>query len=177
MWATWGIMTLRLWPALPSLAHIPPEQVAHFTGIRNKTVYVKHYYSYIDDADFGPLFLKVCSYAPWGIKLCLNGHEWAKRQLQRRGIGYEALDNGFLSCGEPEELQRICDALGPEDIDGVFRKWLKRIPLPLRPQDREAGYDWALSIWQMEVSLTQIRKAVYRGVSSRPRISVDRSAE
>jgi hypothetical protein len=33
---------------------------------------------------------------------------------------------------------------------------LKRIPLPLRAQDREAGYDWALSIWQMEVSLRQI---------------------
>jgi hypothetical protein len=46
--------------------------------------------------------------------------------------------------------------LGPEEIYRVFRKWLKRIPLSLRTQDREAGYDWDLSIWQMEVSLTQI---------------------
>jgi hypothetical protein len=36
---------------------------------RVQTVYVNHYYFYIDDEDFGPLFLKVCSYAPWGIKL------------------------------------------------------------------------------------------------------------
>ncbi len=62
---------------------------------RDKTVYVNHYYFYIDDDDFGPLFIKVCSYAPWGIKLCINGHEWAKRQLEKRKIGYEALDNGF----------------------------------------------------------------------------------
>jgi len=130
---------------------------------RDKTVYVNHYYFYIDDADFGPLFIKVCSYAPWGTKLCLNGHEWAKRQLDKRGIAYEALDNGFLSCAEPEKLQQICDALGPEDIDRVFRKWLKRIPLPLRPEDRQAGYDWALSIWQMEVSLTQIFDRPLRG--------------
>jgi hypothetical protein len=46
--------------------------------------------------------------------------------------------------------------LGPEDIDQLFRKWLDRVPLPLSRQDREAGYDWQLSIWQMEVSLTQI---------------------
>jgi hypothetical protein len=52
------------------------------------------------------------------------------------------LDNGFLSCAEPIKLQPICDSLGPEDIDRVFRKWLRRIPLPLRPEDREAGYDW-----------------------------------
>jgi hypothetical protein len=57
-----------------------------FWFTRDKTVYVNHYYFYIDDADFGPLFLKVCSYAPWSTKLCLNGHEWAKRQLEKKGI-------------------------------------------------------------------------------------------
>jgi hypothetical protein len=134
-----------------------------FEFTRDKTVYVNHYYFYIDDADFGPLFIKVCSYAPWGIKLCLNGHEWAKRQLEKRGIGYEALDNGFLSCAEPQKLQQICDGLGPDNIERVFRKWLKRIPLPLRPADRAAGYDWNLSIWQMEVSLTQIFDRPLRG--------------
>jgi len=34
-----------------------------FVYTRDKTVYVNHYYFYIEDADFGPLFLKVCSYA------------------------------------------------------------------------------------------------------------------
>jgi len=130
---------------------------------RDKTVYVNHYYFYIDDEEFGPLFLKVCSYAPWSIKLCLNGHEWAKRQLEQCGIRYEALDNGFLSCTEPAKLQEICDRLGPEHIERVFRKWLGRIPLPLRPEDRRAGYDWDLSVWQMEVSLTQIFDRPLRG--------------
>src|SRR3982750_258205 len=130
---------------------------------RDKTVYVNHYYFYIDDEEFGPLFLKVCSYAPWSIKLCLNGHEWAKRQLEQRGIRYEALDNGFLSCTEPAKLQEICHRLGPEHIERVFRKWLGRIPLPLRPEDRQAGYDWDLSVWQREVSLTQIFDRPLRG--------------
>ena len=53
---------------------------------RDKTVYVNHYYFYIDDEDFGHLFLKVCSYAPWSTKLCLNGHGGAKRQLEKRRI-------------------------------------------------------------------------------------------
>src|SRR5689334_21594474 len=104
-----------------------------FEFTRDKTVYVNHYYFYIDDADFGPVFLKVCSYAPWGTKLCLHAHAWAKRQLKKKGIGYEALDNGFLSCTDAEKLQQICDSLGPEDIDRLFRKWLKRLPLPLQP--------------------------------------------
>ena len=130
---------------------------------RDKTVYVNHYYFYIDDQDFGPLFIKVCSYAPWGIKLCLNGHEGAKRQLEQKQIAYEELDNGFLWCADPGQLQEICDSRGPEEIDGVFRKWLSRIPLPLRTEDREAGYDWEWSMWQVEVSLTQIFDRPWRG--------------
>src|SRR5215468_6752085 len=130
---------------------------------RDKTVYVNHYYFYIDDEDFGPLFLKVCSYAPWSLKLCLNGHEWAKRQMEQQGVAFETLDNGFLSCAEPETLQQACDRLGPADIERLFRKWLDRLPLPLSAEDREAGYDWQLSIWQMEVSLTQIFDRPQRG--------------
>jgi hypothetical protein len=28
---------------------------------------------------------------------CLNGHEWAKRQAERAGLAFQALDNGFRS--------------------------------------------------------------------------------
>jgi hypothetical protein len=91
-----------------------------FLFTRDKIVYISHYYFYIDDADFGLLFLKVCSYATMGAKLCLNGREWAKRQLEKKGIAYEALDNGFLSCAAPEQRQRISDSLGPENIDRVL---------------------------------------------------------
>jgi hypothetical protein len=94
------------------------------------------------------------------------GIEWAKRQVEKKKIRDEALDNGFLTCAEPEKLQQICDALGPEDINEVFDKWLQRIPLPLWTQDRQAGYEWDLSIWQMEVSLTQIFERPLRGRES-----------
>ena len=81
---------------------------------RDKTVYVNHYYFYIDDDEFGPLFLKICSYAPWSVKLCLNGHEWAKRQLDKRSIPYQALDNGFLPrAGEVTGYLRRAGAGGP----------------------------------------------------------------
>lgn len=34
-----------------------------------------HYYFYVLDEDFGPLFVKFCSYFPYAVKVCLNGHE------------------------------------------------------------------------------------------------------
>ena len=39
------------------------------------TSMVNHYYFYCVDTDFGPFFLKFCSYFPYNAKLCINGHE------------------------------------------------------------------------------------------------------
>jgi hypothetical protein len=50
-----------------------------FQFTRDKTFYVNRYYFYLDDAEFGSLFLKVCSYAPWGTKLCLNDRVVTKK--------------------------------------------------------------------------------------------------
>src|SRR4029077_21189967 len=58
---------------------------------------VNHYYVYLLDRDFGPLFIKFCSYFPYAVKVCLNGHEWLKRQLTQRGVAYEPLDHGIRS--------------------------------------------------------------------------------
>ena len=139
------------------------KQQGSFHFERNKSVYVNHYCFYVDDEEFGPGFVKVCSYAPWGLKLCLNGHERAKRQCDQRGLGYEALDNGFFSCDDPAQLQQICDQLGAAELQRFLRRWLERLPLPLTVEDRQAGYDYQLSIWQLEVSLTQIFDRPLRG--------------
>ena len=91
------------------------------------------------DRDFGPFFLKFSTYFPYNAKLCLNGHEYAKRQLARKGIGFEALDNGVLSCDDPQRLQAICDGLSAEKIDALLRKWLRLLPHPYEARDRPRG--------------------------------------
>ena len=127
-----------------------------YPWIVKSTAMVNHYYIYAVDRDFGPFFLKFCSYFPFNAKLCLNGHEYAKRQLAREGIAFEALDNGVLSCADPKRLQKICDGLGAEKIDGFLRKWLRLLPHPFTGADRKAGYRYDISILQAEFSLTQV---------------------
>lgn len=128
------------------------------------TAMVNFYYFYGVDADFGPFFLKFCSYFPYPAKLCLNGHEYLKRQLQQRGTAFEALDNGLLSCAKPEQAQRLADGLSAGKIEAFFRKWLRRLPHPFTAQERAAGYRYALSVLQAEFSLTQVWE---RGVHGR----------
>jgi len=127
-----------------------------YPWIVRSTAMVNHFYIYAVDRDFGPFFLKFCTYFPFNAKLCINGHEYAKRQLAGKGIAFEALDNGILSCAAPERLQQICDGLSAEKIDGFLRKWLRLLPHPFTGADRKAGYRYDISILQAEFSLTQV---------------------
>lgn len=133
-----------------------PQTGATYPWLVPSTAMVNQFYVYAVDEDFGPFFLKFCSYFPYNAKLCINGHEYLKRQLAKRGIKYEALDNGLLSCEEPRRAQKICDGLSAETIDRFFRKWLKILPHPFDATDRTAGYRYELSMLQMEFSLTQV---------------------
>ncbi|HYY89967.1 MAG TPA: hypothetical protein VFA49_14315 [Chloroflexota bacterium] len=96
------------------------------------------------------------SYVPYPVRVCVNAHDWAKQQLRKAGVAFTALDNGFRWCADPTRLQEVCDALGPADVQAFFDRWLDRLPWPLDAAARAAGYGHRLSLWQVEVSLTQV---------------------
>lgn len=135
--------------------HCGPQGGVTFDFAR-QWVAVNQYYFYVHDRDWGPAFVKIGTYLPSPVKLCLNGHEWVKQQLRRQRIRFESLDNGFLSCADPAALQATCDALGPADIQTFFDRWSQWLPCPMMPAHRAAGYDHRLALNQLEVSLTQV---------------------
>jgi hypothetical protein len=132
-----------------------PPQFSFTKQQRRVTVF----YVYVWDDDFGPAFLKLCAYFPYPIKLWVNGHEWAKRQATKAGIGFTELSNGFASTEDPAALQAICDRLGPGTIRVFFERWMARLPLPLSTADRDGGFWWELTMRQVETSRTIVLDA------------------
>jgi hypothetical protein len=114
------------------------------------------YYFYILDPDFGPAFIKICTYFPYPARVWVNGHEWSKRHADHAGLPYAALSNGFASCPDRERLQAICDSFAPGHVLAFFDRWMACIPTPLTAQDRSAGYWWQLSVRQVEISRTLV---------------------
>jgi hypothetical protein len=133
-----------------------PQTGKTFPWLTKTTAMVNQYYFSCVDKDFGPFFLKFCSYFPYNARLYINGHEYAKRQLKQQAVAFEALDNGILSCDKPRQLQRICDGLSPAKIERLLHKWLGRLPNPFTAADRRAGFHYGLSMLQAEFSLTQV---------------------
>jgi hypothetical protein len=141
----------RSWPARGQRGTAHP----HMEWGRQMT-FVNHFYFYLWDAEWGPAFWKTNAYAPWPVWLWLNGHEWAKRQLAKAGVGFTALDNGFAACADPALLQRVCDRLGPGAVTSFFWRWQARLPSPFTRDDLRAGYVYDLAFRQFEISDTRV---------------------
>jgi hypothetical protein len=118
--------------------------------------FVNHFYFYLWDPEWGGAFWKTNAYAPYPVWLWLNGHEWAKRQLEKAGIGHQALDNGFAACDDPAALQRICDRLGPGALTQFLWRWQQRLPSLFTRADLKAGYTYELAVRQFEVADTRV---------------------
>jgi len=118
--------------------------------------YINHFYFYLWDPEWGGAFWKTNAYAPYPVWIWLNGHEWAKRQLDKAGVAYTALDNGFGACDDPAALQRICDRLGTGAVRQFWWRWQQRLPSPFTRADLKAGYTYELAVRQFEVSDTRV---------------------
>ena len=109
-----------------------------------------------------PAFIKVCTYCPWPTKIWVNGHEWAKRQAAKAGIGFTELSNGFAACDDAPALQAICDGFGPATSRRCCASgW--RSCRSVHREDQAAGYGYELSLLQAEFSLTQVLDAPLSG--------------
>ena len=90
--------------------------------------FVNHFSCYLWDPQWGGALGKTNAYAPYPIWIWRGGHEWAKRQCERAGIGHTALEGGFASCDDPAGLQRICDRLGSGAVKSFLWRWVHRLP-------------------------------------------------
>jgi len=70
-----------------------------------------HFYFYIIDREFGFMHVRLQSWFPCPIQVCINGREWLARKMDKAGLGYERRENCFLRIENPQEAQKMADAM------------------------------------------------------------------
>jgi hypothetical protein len=66
-----------------------------------------HYYLYIRDPRFGMMHIRLMTWFPMRVQICLNGREWLARQLDAAGITYERLENTFAWVADFAKAQEL----------------------------------------------------------------------
>jgi hypothetical protein len=113
--------------------------------------FVDQYYFYIQDADFGKMFLRLCPYLPFNGRLLINGHEWLACQMRREGISFRQHGNAFLTCSDPARLQQLADSFSAQHVIACAQRWLNPLAPPLiDANEQRAARDYRLFFSQTE---------------------------
>lgn len=87
--------------------HRSPER--NDRGLKLRAGKCLYLYKYYVHPEFGFMHLRLQTYLPFDVQVCLNGRAWLARQLLRHGEGFERADNCFTRVDAPALAQRLLD--------------------------------------------------------------------
>ncbi len=98
----------------------------HLVSQERKCLYL---YFYFLDRDFGLMHVRLQTWLPCTLQVCVNGREWLARQMTRAGLAYEQADNAFVHLANPTRAQALADRL----LDWPWGRFLQRFARHVNP--------------------------------------------
>jgi len=102
-----------------------------------------HFYFYFIDRDFGFMHVRLQSWFPFPIQVCINGREWLAREMDKAGMDYTREGNCFTHIADFQKAQEMADA-------GLKKNWPKLLDQfsqrynPLVADLDIKGYYWTI---------------------------------
>lgn len=124
---------------------VGPQAKSQRLEIRRQLVKCSHLYFYLRDPQLGLLNVRLQTWLPFSVHVCLNGREWLARGLQQARIAYEQRDNCFTDVADMARAQSLLDQQLRTDWTGLLNRLLKRV-FPVQASlfgAHELSYYWS----------------------------------
>ena len=102
-----------------------------------------HLYFYYWDHDFGLLHVRLQTWLPFTLQVCVNGRDWLAQQLRRCGRSFTQVDNCVFEVTDVALAQRLLSQLDTRPWARVLRVFATRIN-PLLRGHQLRPYYWSL---------------------------------
>jgi hypothetical protein len=106
---------------------VGPDAKSHKLELRYHEAKCLHYYFYLRHPQIGPMHLRLQTWLPFNIHVCLNGRDWLGRQLTRAGIPYVQRDNTFTFVQDVRRAQQLLSRQLRTDWQQLLDRLLRRV--------------------------------------------------
>ena len=84
-----------------------------------------HLYHYYQHPEIGLMHIRVQTWFPFSVDVCLNGRQWLARQMDRAGLDYQQRDNCFIWVEDGAAVQRLLDEQLRTDWPALMNSFLE----------------------------------------------------
>jgi DNA-binding MarR family transcriptional regulator len=139
---------VHIFSAMESCTAFKPwhDKQTHANYFKYDTGRCLHYYVYFIDKEFGLCYLRIPTWAPFRLQFYFNGHNWLARQLDKRGIGYQQVENAFVQVDDFAKAQKLADHFPVKRLHRLLDRYAKKLCPPVAKF--HDGIHW--SIMQVE---------------------------
>ena len=109
----------------------------------------QHLYHYQIHPVFGFMHVRLQTWLPFNLHVCINGREWLARQMDTAGIAYRRVDNCFTHIADLPAAQALLDA--------------------------QVTFDWAAALGELVSTVNPALKSIIRGYNIPYYWSLDQS--
>ena len=105
-----------------------------------------HVYFYYIDREFGWMHVRLQTWFPFAIQVCVNGREWLGQKMRRAGMAFQQQDNCFTRIADVGKAQRWMDQWLSRRWAGWLDRWAGRaMPWLTSPDGSKLrGYYWTV---------------------------------
>lgn len=125
---------------------IRKNKMTHKIELISDTRKCQHFYFYFIDKEFGFMHVRLQSWFPCPIQVCINGREWLARKMGQAGIGYQRRENCFTHIDDFSKAQKLADTTVNRHWPKILNSFAKRFnPLLAESTGLDLrGYYWTI---------------------------------
>ncbi len=123
---------------------VGPDAKSRKLELRYHDAKCLHYYFYLRHPQIGPMHVRLQTWLPFNVHVCLNGRDWLGRQLTKASIPHVQCDNTFRFVQDVPRAQRLLSRQLCTDWDGLLDRLLRRVhPSHARLFQPTLSYYWS----------------------------------
>lgn len=101
-------------------------------------------YYYFLDRDLGFMHVRLQTWAPFTCQVYVNGHDYVARQLRKKGIAFEQIDNAFVELSDPAATQRIADRFAHLPWPKILERYARKVNPLLQNELKGMSHYWVI---------------------------------
>jgi hypothetical protein len=113
-------------------------------GFVSRKVPQRVLYYYFIDKELGLMHVRLQTWAPFTCQVYANGHDYVARQLRKKGIAFEQVDNAFVRLDDAAAAQRSADRFAKLPWPKILERYARRVNPLLQAELKGLDHYWVI---------------------------------
>jgi hypothetical protein len=124
-------------------------------------------YYYFVDKELGLMHVRLQTWAPFTCQVYANGHDYVARQLKKKGIGFEQVDNAFVQLDDPAAAQRCADRFVKLAWPKILERYARQVNPLLQDKLKDMSHYWVVDQAEYATDVCFASKQALAGLFAR----------